>query len=126
MLKIIKTLKIAKPGSSEHQTGLAIDFCVYEDDKCYIEDEVKDNACLNMFIITPELKGVYSFAEAVECVNNGSKVFFAIYDAHKQFDTAMIKSIDAIGSIIEKHGGTYEKYFEEDMDAIVRDVIASL
>ena len=90
------------------------------------EDEVKDNACLNMFIITPELKGVYSFAEAVECVNNGSKVFFAIYDAHKQFDTAMIKSIDAIGSIIEKHGGTYEKYFEEDMDAIVRDVIASL
>ena len=34
--------KVAMPGASEHQTGLAIDFCVYEDDKCYIEDEIKD------------------------------------------------------------------------------------
>lgn len=90
------------------------------------EDKVKSNACLNMFIITPEQKGAYSFAEAVECANSGSKVFFAIYDEHKQFDTDIIKSMDAIGVIIEKHGGIYEKYFEEDMDAIVRDVIASL
>lgn len=33
---------IAKPGSSEHQTGLAIDFCLYKDDKCYIEYELED------------------------------------------------------------------------------------
>ena len=33
---------IAKPGSSEHQTGLAIDFCLYKDDKCYIEHELED------------------------------------------------------------------------------------
>ena len=34
--------RIAKPGCSEHQTGLAIDVCVYRDDKCYIEDEIED------------------------------------------------------------------------------------
>jgi len=34
--------RIAKPGCSEHQTGLAIDICVYRDDKCYIEDEITD------------------------------------------------------------------------------------
>lgn len=34
--------KIAKPGTSEHQSGLAIDFCIYKDDKCYIEDEITD------------------------------------------------------------------------------------
>ena len=33
---------IAKPGCSEHQTGLAIDICVYRDDKCYIEHEIED------------------------------------------------------------------------------------
>ena len=33
---------IAKPGCSEHQTGLAIDICVYKNDKCYIEHEISD------------------------------------------------------------------------------------
>ena len=34
--------RIAEPGKSEHQTGLAIDFCIYRDNKCYIENEIKD------------------------------------------------------------------------------------
>lgn len=34
--------RIAEPGKSEHQTGLAIDFCVYKEEKCYIEHEIKD------------------------------------------------------------------------------------
>ena len=34
--------RIAKPGCSEHQTGFAIDICVYRDDKCYIEGEITD------------------------------------------------------------------------------------
>lgn len=33
---------IAKPGTSEHQIGLAIDFCIYKDDLCYIEHELED------------------------------------------------------------------------------------
>ena len=31
---------IAPGGASEHQTGLAIDICVYRDNKCYIEHEL--------------------------------------------------------------------------------------
>lgn len=31
---------IAKPGTSEHQTGLAIDICIYKNDKVYIEHEI--------------------------------------------------------------------------------------
>lgn len=34
--------RIAEPGKSEHQTGLAIDICVYKDDKCYIEHDIKE------------------------------------------------------------------------------------
>jgi D-alanyl-D-alanine carboxypeptidase len=33
---------IAPPGASEHQTGLAIDICVYRYDKCYVEHELND------------------------------------------------------------------------------------
>lgn len=33
--------RIAEPGKSEHQTGLAIDICVYKDGKCYIEQEIE-------------------------------------------------------------------------------------
>ena len=33
---------IAPAGASEHQTGLAIDICVYRDDACYIEDEISE------------------------------------------------------------------------------------
>lgn len=33
---------IAKPGYSEHQTGLAIDICIYKNNKAYIEHEIID------------------------------------------------------------------------------------
>ena len=41
---------IAKAGTSEHQTGLAIDICVYRDDKCYIEHELEDSEEINWVI----------------------------------------------------------------------------
>lgn len=34
--------RIAEPGKSEHQTGLAIDFCIYKEGKCYIEHDLKE------------------------------------------------------------------------------------
>lgn len=34
--------RVAEPGKSEHQTGLAIDFCIYKEDKCYIENDIKN------------------------------------------------------------------------------------
>ena len=33
---------IAPPGASEHQTGLAIDVCIYRDNICYIEHELDE------------------------------------------------------------------------------------
>ena len=41
---------VARAGCSEHQTGLAIDICVYRDDKCYIEHEVKNMDEINWVI----------------------------------------------------------------------------
>lgn len=89
------------------------------------ENEVKSKAALNLFVITPEFKGPYSFAEAVEC-SHSSKVFFAIYDKDKQFDSAFVKSTDAIGKIIENHGGVYKKYIDTSIEELVKDVVAAL
>lgn len=33
---------IAKPGHSEHQTGLALDIVIYEEDKSYIEHDIEN------------------------------------------------------------------------------------
>ena len=41
---------IAKPGCSEHQTGLAVDICIYKDDKCYIEHELDNSEEINWVI----------------------------------------------------------------------------
>lgn len=41
---------VAKAGASEHQTGLAIDICIYRDDKCYIEHEVEEMDEINWII----------------------------------------------------------------------------
>ena len=38
---------IAPPGASEHQTGLAIDVCVYRDNNCYIEHEIESFSEIN-------------------------------------------------------------------------------
>ena len=35
---------VAKPGHSEHQTGLAIDYCIYKNKKCFIEHEIEELA----------------------------------------------------------------------------------
>lgn len=36
--------KIAPAGGSEHQTGLALDFCVYRDNNCFIEHDIEEMA----------------------------------------------------------------------------------
>ncbi len=41
---------VARAGCSEHQTGLAIDLCVYRDNKCYIEHEIEDMEEINWVI----------------------------------------------------------------------------
>lgn len=92
------------------------------------EDEVKSKARLNLFVITPEMLGVYSIAEAVECAHS-SKVFFAVYDNRNAFLNKQLKSFEAVGEIIESHGGKCGIYVNDasgydKMNDLVNDVIA--
>ena len=33
--------RVEEPGKSEHQTALAIDICIYKEDKCFIEEDIE-------------------------------------------------------------------------------------
>lgn len=72
------------------------------------ENEIKEKAAVNLFLITPDMKGVFSIAEVIECANNSrSKVIFIVYDKFKQFDDHQVKSLRATAELVSKHGGSY-------------------
>lgn len=91
------------------------------------ENEVKSTACVNLFLINPATSSSYSIAEAIESVNNyPGKTILAIENKHNNpvFSDAIMKSFDAIGSIVESHGGVYIKASGQDcMKQIVDCVI---
>lgn len=90
------------------------------------EDEIKASAMMNLFVITPNQKGYYSFAEIADCAHY-SKVFFAVVDEYDQFDEATYNSFNAIGKLVEAHEGIYKIYNGEDLfESLLNDVITAL
>lgn len=62
-----------------------------------------------LYVITPELKGVYSIAEAVDDSNKRpEKTIFCFIDyGDLEFDKAQYKSLDKVGTMVENNGGRY-------------------
>ena len=94
--------RIAEPGKSEHQTGLAIDFCVYKDNKCYIEHEIED---------LEETKWVH---------NNAYKYGFILrYPEGKEnitkysYEPWHIRFVDDLAKVLYDKKLTLEEYYEE-------------
>lgn len=91
------------------------------------ENEVKENAKLNLFLVTPDQKGPFTYAEIIECCHLKGKVYFAVIDNNNLFDQSFRKSLDNIGKIVEKYGGIYKFYEEEDsLEELVNDVIKAI
>ena len=90
------------------------------------ENDIKSNSILNLFVITPNQKGYFSFAEIADCIHY-SKVYFAILDEYEQFDKQTIDSFNDIGELVESHGGKYKVYKGSDqMPNIIDDILALL
>lgn len=92
------------------------------------ENEVKNNAFVNLFVITPRMTGVYSIAEAVECCYKpGTKTVFVTYDKFNEGfgnDGRNEKSLDAVGELIERNGGVYLKFGgEKSIIDLVHEVV---
>ena len=93
---------VAYPGTSEHQTGLAIDLCIYKDNKCYIEHDVMD---------TDEINWVYD-----NCYKYG---FILRYPFDKEeitgynYEPWHIRYVGDIAEYLYKSNLTLEEYYEE-------------
>lgn len=90
-------------------------------DKKAIEEEYrqKNDICdLGLFVITPDIEGYFSIAEAVDFSNKkpGGAIFCVInetFEDNKKFDLNQIKSLNNVGKLVEKNGGKYFKSLEE-------------
>lgn len=72
------------------------------------ENELKEregcDKCL--YVITPDIRGVYSVAEAIDDSNKRpEKTIFCYIEQDKKFDDKMMHSLRATGDMIERNGG---------------------
>jgi len=93
---------IAPPGASEHQTGLAIDICVYRDNNCYIEHEIDD---------MEEIKWIH---------NNAHKYGFIVrYPVDKEnitgynYESWHLRYVGSIANYIYGNNLTLEEYLKK-------------
>ena len=71
-----------------------------------------------LYTITPEMKGVYSIAEVIDDSNKRpEKTIFCVlkHGTNDYFDKAQLKSLNAVGKMVERNGG---KYFK-DLNSVV-------
>ena len=73
----------------------------WTEDCIVIEEKEKKEAFCNLFVITSNMKGVYSIAEAVylACKSNQTTAFIVVDDG---FDEGELKSLKAVMSLIEE------------------------
>jgi len=75
-----------------------------------IEKEKRKTCEYVLYVITPLMHGVYSIAETVDDSNKRpEKTLFCFLreDDEKEFDEAQIKSLKAVGELIQENGGKW-------------------
>ena len=80
------------------------------DEKAYQKELYEREHCdYVLYVITKDMEGVYSIAEVIDDSNKrpNKTIFMFIEDG---FSKAQIKSLDAVGKMVEKNGGTWHKY----------------
>ena len=93
--------RIAEPGKSEHQTGLAIDFCIYKEEKCYIEQELEDFTETKWIHQNAHLYGfILRYPEEKEDITKYS------------YEPWHLRYVGEIASYIYNNNLTLEEYYE--------------
>ncbi|MBN2535120.1 MAG: hypothetical protein JXB88_19720 [Spirochaetales bacterium] len=80
----------------------------WDEKKQEIEKIEKEKADFCLFVITPQMTGVYSIAEAVDDSNKrpGKTLFcFLEKDGNYCFTSSQIQSLNAVKELIAKNGG---------------------
>lgn len=78
-----------------------------------IEEIEKSDKCnIHLYVITKEMQGVFSIAEAIESVHmlNKTTIFHVVPEG---FDHGQLKSLKAVMNMVIKHGGI--AYMDDDI-----------
>lgn len=72
----------------------------------------------NLFVITPELRGYLSIAEAADMVNKNPEgtvfcVLNTTFENDRKFTAQQLKSLDNVGDLIKRNGGKYFKSLKD-------------
>lgn len=72
------------------------------------EDRQKEIECgTHIYYITSEMTGVYSIAEVIDSVYCDKDTIFIVNESG--FDDRMLRSLDAVGKLVSRIGGSYQK-----------------
>lgn len=69
-----------------------------------------------LYVLTPKMTGVYSIAEVVDDSNKQpKKTIFCVLknDSRNKFSDHQLKSMDAVGKMVENNGGKYFHSLDE-------------
>jgi Nucleoside 2-deoxyribosyltransferase like len=76
----------------------------------------RENCDICLYVITPEMSGVYSIAEVIDDSNKRpKKTIFCVINKenNKTFDNGQLKSLDKVGDMVKGNGGKYYKTIDE-------------
>ena len=76
--------------------------------ECQAEEERrKEECCIHLYVITPEMTGVFSIAEAVDSAwQSGKHCLFYVVQDRLRFSKGQLRSLRAVEDLIIKRGGT--------------------
>lgn len=95
-------------------------------EECYQRElEERETCDFVLYVITPKMTGVYSIAEVIDDSNKRpERTFFAFIkeDNGESFDAGQIKSLNKVGEMVQRNGGTYINGDSVDM-GVIADVL---
>ena len=86
-----------------------------------VEIYEKENKCnVHLYVITNKMKGVFSIGEAIESVfNKDKKTIFCVLDGFDgELPDFQIKSLKAVGEMVERNGGNYVASLDEVVEIL--------
>ena len=91
-----------------------------------MENELRERKICDwiLYFITPKMTGVYAIAEAVDDSNkqpNKTIFGYLVKDEDKEFNEGQIRSLRAVGKLIENNGGYWCNSLDMIADVVNRD-----
>ena len=94
-----------------------------------LENLVKQHSRYHVYVITPNMSGVYSIAELIDSVHDHSKKVYFYIEQSDISNLSLVKiwsipqrnSLNAVSNLVKQHGGKVASSMEELVEMIAED-----